>query len=175
MNRGGNSHWLTLTLRGKLSNRDGFGARVQVNGQARFATATGSYLSSNDKRLHFGLGSAETADIEIKWPSGVRQFLRGMKADQFLTVEELTSSLRSAAGDMKLSRNLCQNRATKLGFLGKTDLGSKVGTHSDGDWRSTCMKSTPRTKSYNASCVTLNRTSPGNVILRSSIVPSLMP
>ena len=92
MNRGGNSHWLTITLRGKHSNRDGFGARVQVNGQVRFATAAGSYLSSNDKRLHFGLGSAETADVEIKWPSGVRQFLRGIKADQFLTIEELTSS-----------------------------------------------------------------------------------
>src|SRR6266849_3919790 len=55
VNRGGNSHWLTITLRGKLSNRDGFGARVQANGEVRFATATGSYLSSNDKRLHFGL------------------------------------------------------------------------------------------------------------------------
>jgi len=97
MNRGGNAHWLTITLRGKRSNRDGFGARVQVNGQVRFATAAGSYLSSNDKRLHFGLGSAESADIEIKWPSGVRQFLGGMKADQFLTIEELTSSFRPAA------------------------------------------------------------------------------
>src|SRR6202162_2774100 len=58
LNRGGKAHWLTITLRGKRSNRDGFGARVQVNGQTRFATAAGSYLSSNDKRLHFGLGSA---------------------------------------------------------------------------------------------------------------------
>jgi hypothetical protein len=81
-------HWLTITLRGKLSNRDGFGARVQVNGQVRFATATGSYLSSNDKRLHFGLGSAESADIEIKWPSGIRQILDAVKADQFLSIEE---------------------------------------------------------------------------------------
>ena len=81
-------HWLTLTLRGKQSNRDGFGARVRVNGQTRFATAAGSYLSSNDKRLHFGLGSAESADIEINWPSGIRQTLRHVTADQFLTVEE---------------------------------------------------------------------------------------
>jgi enediyne biosynthesis protein E4 len=68
--------------------RDGYGARVQVNGQVRFATATGSYLSSNDKRLHFGLGSAVTADVEIRWPSGIHQVLRGVKADQFLVVEE---------------------------------------------------------------------------------------
>jgi hypothetical protein len=89
LNRGGKSHWLTITLRGKRSNRDGYGARVQVNGQVRFATAAGSYLSSNDKRLHFGLASAETADIEIKWPSGVHQILRSVKADQFLLIEEL--------------------------------------------------------------------------------------
>src|SRR6202162_453145 len=88
LNYGGELHWLTITLRGKRSNRDSFGARVQVNGQTRFATASGSYLSSNDKRLHFGLGSAETGDIEIKWPSGIRQVLRGVKANQFIVIEE---------------------------------------------------------------------------------------
>jgi len=88
LNRGGKLHWLTITLRGKLSNRDGYGACVLVNGQTRFATATGSYLSSNDKRLHFGLGSAETANIEIRWPSGAHQALRNIKADQFLMIEE---------------------------------------------------------------------------------------
>jgi hypothetical protein len=81
-------HWLTIILRGKRSNRDGFGARVEVNGQTRFATATGSYLSSNDKRLHFGLGDAETANIEIRWPSGIRQTMKNVKADQFVTIEE---------------------------------------------------------------------------------------
>jgi hypothetical protein len=88
LNRGGKLHWLTITLRGKRSNRDGYGARVLVNGQVRFATATGSYLSSNDKRLHFGLGSAETANIEIRWPSGTHQALRNVKADRFLVIEE---------------------------------------------------------------------------------------
>jgi enediyne biosynthesis protein E4 len=88
LNRGGKLHWLTITLRGTHSNRDGYGARVQVNGQVRFATAAGSYLSSNDKRLHFGLGSAETATVDIAWPSGIHQTLRGVKADQFLQVEE---------------------------------------------------------------------------------------
>jgi enediyne biosynthesis protein E4 len=87
-NRGGRSHWLTITLRGKRSNRDGYGARVQVNGQVRFATASGSYLSSNDKRLHFGLGSADSCDVDIRWPSGIRQKLRGIKANQFMTIEE---------------------------------------------------------------------------------------
>ena len=88
MNRGGSSHWLTITLRGTRSNRDGLGARVQVNGQTRFATTAGSYESANDKRLHFGLGAAKRAKIEIVWPSGIHQSLNDVHADQFLEVRE---------------------------------------------------------------------------------------
>lgn len=88
LNRGGSNHWLTITLEGTRSNRDGFGARVQVNGQMRFATSTGSYSCSNDKRLHFGLGDSKTATIEILWPSGARQTLKDVAADQFLKIRE---------------------------------------------------------------------------------------
>ncbi len=88
MNRGGNAHWLTITLRGTRSNRDGLGARVQVNGQTRFATTAGSYESANDKRLHFGLGTAKTAKVEVLWPSGAHQVLNDVTADQFLEVRE---------------------------------------------------------------------------------------
>jgi hypothetical protein len=88
MNRTGDRHWLTITLRGTRSNRDGLGACVRVNGQTRYATTAGSYLSANDKRLHFGLGSANTANVEIRWPSGVRQTLKEVGADQFLEVRE---------------------------------------------------------------------------------------
>jgi hypothetical protein len=61
---------------------------VQVNGQTRFATTAGSYISASDKRLHFGLGAAEVAKVEIHWPSGVHQVLERVKADQFLEVRE---------------------------------------------------------------------------------------
>jgi enediyne biosynthesis protein E4 len=88
LNRGGKQHWLVVSLRGTRSNRDGFGARVTVNGQTRFATSAGSYLSSSDKRLHFGLGTAETAKIEIAWPSGVTQTMSDVHADQFLEIRE---------------------------------------------------------------------------------------
>jgi enediyne biosynthesis protein E4 len=88
MNRGGRQHWLTITLRGTRSNRDGLGARVRVNGQTRYATTAGSYLSANDKRLHFGLGSAITANVEIVWPSGIRQRLADMPVDQFVEIRE---------------------------------------------------------------------------------------
>ncbi len=87
-NRGGDQHWLVISLRGTRSNRDGFGARVRVNGQTRFATSAGSYLSSSDKRLHFGLGSAETARVEVSWPSGAQQILADVHASQFLEVRE---------------------------------------------------------------------------------------
>ncbi len=88
INRGGKSHWLVICLRGSRSNRDGFGARVQVNGQTRFATAAGSYASSSDKRLHFGLGKAEKANVEVTWPSGIHQLINDVHADQFLEVRE---------------------------------------------------------------------------------------
>jgi enediyne biosynthesis protein E4 len=82
------NHWLMLHLVGTQSNRDGFGARVKVNGQYGYCTSTGSYLSAHDKRLHFGLGAAREAKVEIRWPSGKQQTLEKVAADQILTVKE---------------------------------------------------------------------------------------
>ena len=61
----------------------------------QFATVTtaGSYLSSSDKRVHFGLGrNTEAVKIVIHWPSGVVQTLEHVKADQILRVDEPTDS-----------------------------------------------------------------------------------
>jgi enediyne biosynthesis protein E4 len=88
LNHGGSGNWLSISLRGTRSNRDGLGARVQVNGQTRFATTAGSYISASDKRLHFGLGAAEMAKVEIHWPSGTHQVLDGVRPNQFLEVRE---------------------------------------------------------------------------------------
>jgi enediyne biosynthesis protein E4 len=92
LNHGGNggakAHWVVISLRGTRSNRDGFGARVQVNGQTRYATSAGSYLSASDKRLHFGLGAAEKAKIDVVWPSGIHQTVNDVPADQFLELRE---------------------------------------------------------------------------------------
>jgi len=87
-NRGGGARWLTLSLRGTRSNRDGFGARVLVNGQSQYATSAGSYASASDKRVHFGLGAAGSAKVEIKWPSGAVQKMDDVRANQFLSVVE---------------------------------------------------------------------------------------
>ena len=87
------NHWLTLKLVGHKSNRDAIGAEVKLvtaNG-SQFATVStaGSYLSSSDKRLHFGLGVESAAQsIEIRWPSGILQTLKSIRADQILQVDE---------------------------------------------------------------------------------------
>ena len=89
----GGQHWLTLTLVGHKSNRDGIGAVVKITTAkgTQFATVTtaSSYLSSSDKRVHFGLGPATVVQaVEIRWPSGVVQRLKDVHADQFMKVEE---------------------------------------------------------------------------------------
>jgi len=95
MNRsGGANHWLPLKLRGTKSNREGLGAKVRVtpeNGppQWNHATTSVGFSSSSDDRVHFGLGAARVARaVEITWPSGLRQVIRDVKADQILTVTE---------------------------------------------------------------------------------------
>ncbi|MBV9674739.1 MAG: CRTAC1 family protein, partial [Acidobacteriaceae bacterium] len=87
-NRGGRLHWLTIRLEGTRSDRDGFGARLRAGGQTQYATSAGSYLSSQDKRVHFGLGTSEKTDLEIWWPSGTHQVLHDVRADQFLSLRE---------------------------------------------------------------------------------------
>lgn len=87
------NHWLTLELVGHRSNRDAIGAEVKlvtVKG-AQWATVTtaGSYLSSSDKRVHFGLGAEAAArTIEIHWPSGVHQTLKDVRGDRILKIDE---------------------------------------------------------------------------------------
>jgi len=88
------NHWLTLELVGHRSNRDAIGAEVKLvtakGSQWATLTTAGSYLSSSDKRLHFGLGSEAAArSIEIRWPSGIHQMLKDIRADQILKVDEV--------------------------------------------------------------------------------------
>ena len=78
---------------GTKSNRDGIGARVTLvtrgHRQIQEVTSGGSYLSQNDLRVHFGLGSATKVDrIEVRWPSGAVDKIENVSADRFLTVEE---------------------------------------------------------------------------------------
>jgi hypothetical protein len=72
------NHWLGIRLVGTVSNRDGIGARVTLHGEKRNwvdeVRSGSSYNSSNDMRLHFGLGStAKIAGVEVRWPNGATE------------------------------------------------------------------------------------------------------
>jgi hypothetical protein len=87
------NHWIILNLVGTKDNRDGLGTRVKIvtaeGVQYNHATTAVGYSSSSDKRVYFGLGKAAAIDrIELCWPTGVRQVLTNVKADQVLTVVE---------------------------------------------------------------------------------------
>jgi hypothetical protein len=86
------NHWLKVRLEGTKSNRSALGSRVLVHYggkvQAQCLTSQSSFLSSNDPRLHFGLGKVTTADVEIYWPTGVKETFKGVSADQLLTIRE---------------------------------------------------------------------------------------
>jgi hypothetical protein len=93
-NDGGNANgWLAIRLVGVRSNRDGIGARVQVvagaSTQFDQVKGGGSYLSSSDPRLHFGLGPRLQAErVEVKWPSGTVDSLPNVRGNRFLTIRE---------------------------------------------------------------------------------------
>jgi len=91
------NHWLSLRLVGHKSNRDAIGAEVKVTtahgSQLAMVTTAGSYLSSGDKRVHFGLGMDEVAaSVEIRWPSGITQKLENVRADRMIEVDEPAAS-----------------------------------------------------------------------------------
>jgi len=88
-----NNHWILLKLTGHKSNRDAIGALVKVvtPDGAQYATVStaSSYLSSGDRRLHFGLAKASVVPtIEIRWPSGIVQTLKDVPADRIVQIDE---------------------------------------------------------------------------------------
>ena len=89
--RGGH-HWLKIKLIGTKSNRSAIGARVVVNyggkKQAQEVMSQSSFYSANDPRLHFGLGREKTADVAVRWPSGVEEKFKSVPADQLLVLKE---------------------------------------------------------------------------------------
>ena len=87
------NHWLLLKLVGTKSNRMGLGAQIHIvtpDGKSQWNEVTTSvgYASSSDRRVHFGLGSNTIKEIEIRWPSGIKQILRNVEGDRVVTVEE---------------------------------------------------------------------------------------
>ncbi len=88
------NHWLIIETEGRASNRDGIGTRIRLTGQSgpvqyNHVTTSVGYVSSSDRRVHFGLGSGTAAaEIELRWPSGKVQVLKNVPADRVLKVTE---------------------------------------------------------------------------------------
>ncbi|HET9832743.1 MAG TPA: CRTAC1 family protein [Vicinamibacterales bacterium] len=93
-NDGGNrGNWLQVRLRGRAPNSDAIGARVRVTTgtrtQFRDVKAGSSYLSQNDLRAHFGLGTATRVDrLEVVWPGGATESLVDVAANQIVTIQQ---------------------------------------------------------------------------------------
>jgi enediyne biosynthesis protein E4 len=89
----GVNHWLEIALQGTKSNRDGIGAKIKIvaGGQSQWnhVTTASGYASSSAGPVHFGLAAAKSVEqIEIQWPSGTKQVLNNVQADQLLHVKE---------------------------------------------------------------------------------------
>ena len=94
----GQGHWLKVLLMGVQSNRSAIGARVTARYggrlQAQEVTAQSSFYSANDRRLHFGLGAADRADLTIRWPNGGVEEIRGVPANQLVVIREGAGIIR---------------------------------------------------------------------------------
>ena len=88
------NHWILFDLRGTKSNRSGIGASIKVITASKrtlfnHVTTSVGFMSSSDRRVHFGLGAESKIDlVEIRWPSGIVQRIEKPKVDQILKVVE---------------------------------------------------------------------------------------
>jgi hypothetical protein len=96
----GENRWLKVKLIGTRSNRSAIGARVTVEyggkRQVQGVTSQASYLSCSDRRLHFGLGTVETADVEVCWPTGEKQMFPKVAANQLVVIREGAATVERA-------------------------------------------------------------------------------
>jgi len=90
----GRNHWLKVQLEATVSNRSAIGARVTARYGARMQVqelmGQSSFLSVNDKRLHFGLGAETSANLEIRWPNGMKQTFSRIPAGHLVVIREST-------------------------------------------------------------------------------------
>ena len=97
----GDGHWVKVKLVGVKSNRSAIGARVTAHYggkvQAQEVLSQASYYSANDLRLHFGLGPADKADLDIRWPNGATERIAGVAANHLVTIREGSGVIKTEA------------------------------------------------------------------------------
>ncbi len=91
---GGQANWLKVKLVGVDSNHSAIGATVIASygdrRQAQAVLSQSSFHSANDSRLHFGLGDAASADLEVRWPTGKSEAYPAVRANALVRIEEGT-------------------------------------------------------------------------------------
>ena len=101
----GSHHWLKVLLVGTVSNRSAIGSTVVATygerKQAQAVMAQSSYLSVNDRRVHFGLGSETSASLEIHWPNGAVERIPEVSADRLVVVREGAGVVRTDFAEKK--------------------------------------------------------------------------
>jgi hypothetical protein len=98
----GTNHWIAIHTVGTKSNRDGIGARILVKAGSRILVdevrSGSSYISNNDMRVHFGLGTASQVDwIEIHWLSGLTERFSDQSVDVIHTLKEGSGAVQPDA------------------------------------------------------------------------------
>jgi hypothetical protein len=100
-NRTGTGHWLKIDLEGTLSNRDGYGAVIEVNagGAVHWRYHHGAqFLAQNRLPVHLGLGEADTVQsITVRWPSSHVDEIGAVFADQTIQIRETVGLVGGAA------------------------------------------------------------------------------
>ena len=84
--------WLQVELAGRGANREAYGARVRVEAggrvQVQAVLSASGFASQGDRVLHFGLGQADSARVEVRWPSGATSALQDVPARQRVRIAE---------------------------------------------------------------------------------------
>ena len=95
----GSNRWLKVLLMGVTSNRSAIGAQVIASyggkKQAKAVLAQSSYLSVNDRRLHFGLGDSKTVSLEIRWPNGNVETIPDVDSNKLVVIREGAGVIRT--------------------------------------------------------------------------------
>ena len=95
----GAANWLKVKLIGTLSNRSAIGSRVTARYgdrvQAQEVLAQSSFYSSDDRRLHFGLGRIKNVDLTVRWTNGLVEKISSVEANRMITIREGSGIVRS--------------------------------------------------------------------------------
>ena len=103
---------------GDKSNRSAIGARVLARyggkTQAQAFLSQSSFYSCNDPRLHFGLGSSTSVDLDVYWPNGLHESFKQITANQLITLKEGVGAVPNRGWSEDVTPRLWEGRSLSL-------------------------------------------------------------